>query len=167
MANQNSSSSSIEHSQKNLPKVFLHGPPEFSSILQPNPSQNFHIINPTSLPSLHQFISTNPQHTSSIAAILTTSLSPVDANVLRLLPSLRLICACSAGTNHIDQDECRRRGIQVTNAGNLYSEDVADMAVALLIDVSRKISAADRILRRQLQNASWNFPLGSKVCTFI
>jgi len=40
------------------------------------------------------------------------------------------------------------------------------MAVALLIDVSWKISAADRFLRRQLQNASWDFPLGSKVCTF-
>ncbi|CAK8560953.1 unnamed protein product [Lathyrus sativus] len=37
------------------------------------------------------------------------------------------------------------------------------MAVGLLIDVSRKISAADRFLRRQLQHASWDFPLGSKL----
>lgn len=70
----------------------------------------------------------------------------------------------SAGTNHIDLDVCRRRGIQVANAGNIFSEDVADMAVALLVDVGRKISAADRFLRRQLQPpASWDFPLGSKI----
>lgn len=63
---------------------------------------------------------------------------------------------------------CRRRGIQVANAGNLFSEDVADMAVALLIDVGRKISAADGFLRRQIQPpASWDFPLASKVCNFI
>ncbi|KAK2407253.1 glyoxylate/hydroxypyruvate reductase HPR3 [Trifolium repens] len=66
-----------------------------------------------------------------------------------------------AGTNHIDLSECRRRGIHVTSAGNLFSEEVADMAVALLIDVSRKISTADRFLRRQLLFASWDFPLGS------
>jgi hypothetical protein len=43
------------------------------------------------------------------------------------------------------------------------------MAVALLIDVCRKISSADRFLRSQLQNqnAPWDFPLGSKVCNFI
>lgn len=70
----------------------------------------------------------------------------------------------SAGTNHIDLDVCRRRGIQVANAGNIFSEDVADMAVALLVDVGRKISVADRFLRRQVQSpASWDFPLGSKI----
>lgn len=157
---------SIEESQENnnLPKVFLHGPPEFSFILQPNPSHNFHILNPSSLPPLHQFLSLNPHHASSIAAIVCTGGYTVNADVLQLLPALRLVCTPSAGTDHIDLSECRRRGIQVAGAGNLFSEDVADMAVALLIDVSRKISAADRFLRRQVQNVSWNFPLGSKVC---
>lgn len=160
---------SIEESQENnnLPKVFLHGPPEFSIILQPNPSHNFHILNPSSLPPLPQFLSLNPHHASSIAAIVCTGGYTVNADVLQLLPALRLVCTPSAGTDHIDLSECRHRGIQVAGAGNLFSEDVADMAVALLIDVSRKISAADRFLRRQVQNASWNFPLGSKVCNYL
>ncbi|XP_058745608.1 glyoxylate/hydroxypyruvate reductase HPR3-like [Vicia villosa] len=167
MANQNVNTStitsSIQQSQNNLPKIFIHGPPEFSSILKPNPSHNFHIVNPSSLPPLHQFIATNPHQASSIHAIVCTTLFPVNADVLDLLPSLRLVCASSAGTNHIDLSECQRRGIQVSGAGNIFSEDVADMAVALLIDVSRKISAADRFLRRHLQHASWDFPLGSKL----
>ncbi|CAI8607358.1 unnamed protein product [Vicia faba] len=152
----------------NLPKVFLHGPlhgpPNFSvTILRPNPSHNFHILNPSSILPLQQFIATNPHHASSIAAIVTINLHPVNADDIRLLPSLRFICTPSAGTNHIDLSECRRRGIQVANAGNIFSADVADMAVALLIDVSRKISAADRWLRRQLHATSWDFPLGSKL----
>ncbi|CAJ2657619.1 glyoxylate/hydroxypyruvate reductase hpr3-like protein [Trifolium pratense] len=165
--NNNNNNNNVEQSTKsnNLPKVFIHGPPQFSIVLQPNPSQNFHILNPSSLPSLHEFISLNPHQASSISAILCTTLYPVNADVIRLLPSLRLICASSAGTNHIDLSECRRRGIKVTSAGNLFSEEVADMAVALLIDVSRKISTADRFLRRQVQNqfATWDFPLGSKL----
>jgi len=152
---------------KNLPKVFFHGPPKFPAYLQPHPSHNFHIINPSSLPSLHQFISTNPHNASSITAILCMGLYPLNADILHLLPCLRFIITSSAGTNHIDLEECRRRGIQVANAGNIFSEDVADMAVALLIDVGRKISSADRFLRRQVQNSSWDFPLGSKVCNFI
>ncbi|GAU40930.1 hypothetical protein TSUD_348670 [Trifolium subterraneum] len=139
MANQNN----------NLPKVFLHGPPKFSILLQPKPSHNFHILNPSSLPPLHEFIALNPHHATSITAIVCTAGCPVDAEVLQLLPSLRLVCTPSAGTNHIDLFECRRRGIQVSSAGNIFSEDVADLAVALLIDVGRKISAADRFLRRK------------------
>lgn len=152
--------------KNNLPKVFLHGSPKFTSILQPHHSHNFHIINPSSSTHLHQFLSTNPHHATDIAAIVCTSLYPVKADVLRLLPSLRLVITPSAGTNHIDLSECRSRGIQVAGAGNLFSEDVADMAVALLMDVSRKISAADRCLKRQSLSASWNFPLGSKVCNY-
>ena len=47
-------------------------------------------------------------------------------------------------------------------AGDLFSEDVADMAVGLLIDVMRRISAADRYVRGQSACGQWDFPLGSK-----
>ncbi|KAK2353924.1 glyoxylate/hydroxypyruvate reductase HPR3 [Trifolium repens] len=166
MANENSNNI-IEQSSKNnnLPKVFLHGPPKFSIVLQPKPSHNFHILNPTSHPPLHEFIALNPHNATSITAIVCTGGCPVKADVLQLLPSLRLVYTPSAGTNHIDLSECRRRGIQVASGGSIFSEDVADMAVALLIDICRKISAADRFLRSQLQNqnAPWDFPLGSKL----
>ena len=45
----------------------------------------------------------------------------------------------------------------------MFSEDVADMAVALLIDVLRKVSAADRYVRQRLWATKGDFPLGSKV----
>jgi hydroxypyruvate reductase 2 len=45
----------------------------------------------------------------------------------------------------------------------VYSADVADMAVGLLIDVLRKVSASDRYVRQGLWAAKGNYPLGSKV----
>lgn len=79
----------------------------------------------------------------------------LNADILCQLPALKLIVTTSsAGVNHIDVVECRRRGISVTNVRNAYSEDVADMAVGLFIDVYRKISAADRFVRLGL--GSWD-----------
>ncbi|KAL3738694.1 hypothetical protein ACJRO7_020124 [Eucalyptus globulus] len=47
--------------------------------------------------------------------------------------------------------------------GDAYSEDVADLAVGLLIDVLRKVSASDRYVRRGLWSSGAEFALGSKV----
>jgi hydroxypyruvate reductase 2 len=44
---------------------------------------------------------------------------------------------------------------------------VADHAVGLLIDVLRKVSEADRYVRRGLWPVQGDYPLGSKVCPFF
>lgn len=59
-----------------------------------------------------------------------------------------MVVTTSAGLNQIDIPECRRRGIKIANAGYVYSADVADMAVGLLIDVLRKVSASDRYVSK-------------------
>jgi len=150
---------------KGLLKVLVLGPPQCFTSIQTLYSHKFSFLKPhLSHLSLQCFLH---HHTPpSIAAVLCGANYSVTAEVLRLLPSLRLVVTASAGTNHIDLRECRCRGIQVAGAGALFSEDVADTAVALLIDGMRKISAADRWLRTQnRRNTPWDlFPLGSKVC---
>jgi hydroxypyruvate reductase 2 len=93
--------------------------------------------------------------------------APVTAETLNLLPSLELIVASSAGVDHIDIQECRRRGIIMTNASTAFAEDAADYAVALLIDVWRRISAADRFLHAGLWPVKGDYPLASKVLSFL
>lgn len=80
-----------------------------------------------------------------------------------MLPELRLVVTTSAGLNHIDLNECHSRGIAVADSGGIYSEDVADVAVGLLLDVWRKISAADRYVRAGNWVRDGDFPLGLKV----
>ncbi|KAI3812981.1 hypothetical protein L1987_17694 [Smallanthus sonchifolius] len=62
----------------------------------------------------------------------------------------------------LDLAECRRRNIRVTSAGSAFSEDGADYAVGLLMDVLRGVSAADRYVRGGLWPVKGHYPLGNK-----
>ncbi|XP_015899316.2 glyoxylate/hydroxypyruvate reductase HPR3-like [Ziziphus jujuba] len=146
---------------QDLPQVLVLEPPP---ILQHYPnyfSNKFQLLKAWdySLP-LNQFLATQAQ---SVRALLSPGRYPLNQDILRLIPSLQLIVTTSAGLNHIDLPECRRRGISIANAGNVFTEDSADLGVALLIDVLRKITAADGYVRQGLWAKKGDFPLGSKL----
>jgi D-3-phosphoglycerate dehydrogenase len=63
-------------------------------------------------------------------AILTIT-SPVSAKALSKMPKLRAILTASTGTDHIDMDECEKRGIKVMNCPSYSANGVAELAVAL------------------------------------
>lgn len=86
-----------------------------------------------------------------------------DASFLDTVPSLRCIFSTGAGVDHIDLAECARRGVSVANSGEVYSTDVADHAVGLLIDVLRRVSAAERYVRSGSWPVQGDYPLGSKL----
>lgn len=88
----------------------------------------------------------SPDSLRSVRALLCFGPSPVTADTLQDLPSLEILVASSAGLDKIDLQECRSRRIIVTNAGPAFSEDVADCAIGLLIDVFRRISAGNRFV---------------------
>ncbi|KAI4968696.1 hypothetical protein ZWY2020_046026 [Hordeum vulgare] len=87
----------------------------------------------------------------------------VDTAFLDAAPCLRCVVTTAAGMDHIDLAECARRGVAVAGAGETFSVDVADHAVGLLVDVLRRVSAADRFVRRGLWPARGDYPLGSKL----
>nr|BAD09486.1 hypothetical protein [Oryza sativa Japonica Group]BAD10053.1 hypothetical protein [Oryza sativa Japonica Group] len=68
----------------------------------------------------------------------------VGAELLDAVPSLRCIITISAGINHIDLRECACRGVQVVNAGGVYSTDVADYAVGPVRRARRGMRADSR-----------------------
>jgi glyoxylate/hydroxypyruvate reductase len=82
-----------------------------------------------------------------------------DAAFLDAVPSLRCVVSTAAGVDHIDLDECAPRGVVVANSGSVYSTDVADHAVGLLIDVLRRLMAAGRFVRRGLWAEQGECPL--------
>ncbi|KAL1369039.1 hypothetical protein HN51_023167 [Arachis hypogaea] len=150
----------LKHENQDLPQVLVLGSPTCLQTLKQLYSHKFRFLIPnTSLDSLYPL--TAPL--SSISAVICSASFSITAPVLRLLPSLRLVVTTSAGTDHIDLNECGCRGIQVAGAGKLFSDEVADMAVGLLIDVMRRVSAADRFVRTICEAATWDFPLGYKI----
>ncbi|KAA8515966.1 hypothetical protein F0562_019145 [Nyssa sinensis] len=144
-----------------LPKVLVLRPPSVFTAYQKQFSQKFHFLKAWESPiPTDQFLTI---YASSVQAMLCSGGTPITSDVLRHLPSLRVIVTTSAGLNHIDLSECRRRGICIANAGTVFSEDVADMAVGLLLDVLRRITAADRYVRGGLWPIKGDYPLASKL----
>ncbi|KAL5859845.1 hypothetical protein ACOSQ4_001141 [Xanthoceras sorbifolium] len=152
-----------DHQQpKDLPGVLVVKPPPPLTLFGDKfVSEKFKLLKAWESPlPLEEFLISNSQ---SIQAILCSGASPVTPDILRLLPSLRLVVTASAGLNHINLPECHRRGITVTNSGNVFSDDCADAAVGSLIDVWRKVSAADRYVRQGLWMTRGDYALGSKL----
>ena len=60
---------------------------------------------------------------------------------------LRLIANFGAGTDHIDRKAAYARGITVTNTPGVLTQDTADMTMALLLSVPRRLGEGDRVMR--------------------
>ncbi|WFU09008.1 D-glycerate dehydrogenase [Rhizobium sp. CB3090] len=61
-------------------------------------------------------------------------------------PQMKLIASFSNGTDHIDIEAAARRGITVTNTPNVLTEDTADMTMALILAVPRRLAEGARVL---------------------
>ncbi len=60
---------------------------------------------------------------------------------------LKLIANFGAGVNHIDLKAARRRGIIVTNTPGVLTEDTADMTMALIVSVPRRLAEGEKLVR--------------------
>jgi lactate dehydrogenase-like 2-hydroxyacid dehydrogenase len=83
---------------------------------------------------------------SRITGIVCAGGSVVGAALADQLPSLQIIAANGVGYDGIALDYCRARGIAVTNTPDVLTDDVADIALALVLMTSRGLVAANRAL---------------------
>lgn len=60
---------------------------------------------------------------------------------------LRLIANFGAGVNHIDLAAARARGIMVTNTPGVLTEDTADLVMALIVSVPRRLAEGEKLVR--------------------
>ena len=60
---------------------------------------------------------------------------------------LKLIASFGTGTDHINLDAAKERGILVTNTPGVLTEDTADMAMALILAAPRRLVEGDRLAR--------------------
>src|SRR5262249_56902317 len=71
----------------------------------------------------------------------------VSERVLAGCPRLRMISIWGTGTDNVDLDACRARGVAVTNTPGVNAHAVAEHTVALMLAVTRRIPAMDRDVR--------------------
>lgn len=106
-----------------------------------------------------QFLS---RYAPEIRAIACTGDGPVTTELLAALPKLEVICAYTAGLDGIDTEAAARRGIPVTNTSHVVADDVADLALWLLLGSTRRLHQADCFVR----DGNWlncEFPLGQSM----
>lgn len=77
---------------------------------------------------------------ADIISVFTTS--RVNKNVLKQFKNLKLISLRSVGFNHIDIEYCKDHNIVVENSPDYGNQSVAEFALALLMNVTRKITSS-------------------------
>lgn len=71
----------------------------------------------------------------------------VEAEVLKLLSNVKIVSVFGVGVDAVDRNYCKEHGIVVSNTPDVLSDDVADMAVALALAVSRQLVTGDQYAR--------------------
>jgi glyoxylate reductase len=80
--------------------------------------------------------------------LVPTVTDRIDSSVLaHANPELRLIANYGTGVDHIDVEAAYARGITVTNTPGVLTEDTADMSMALILAVSRRLVEGERLAR--------------------
>jgi glyoxylate reductase len=78
------------------------------------------------------------------------------ALIARLPPSVRMIAQFGNGTDNIDLDAAWAAGLTVTNTPSVLTEDTADMAMALMLALPRRLVEGQQMLLRDRAWAGWS-----------
>jgi glyoxylate reductase len=79
----------------------------------------------------------------------------VDDAVLDLLPDLRLVANYGVGYDGVDVEACIRRGVAVTNTPHALGVTTADLTMALILAVRRRVVEGDRFVRELRWGTEW------------
>ena len=82
-----------------------------------------------------------------VDAIIVRSKPKVTRKVIEAAPKLKVIGRAGVGLDNIDLEAAKERGIKVVNSPGASSRSVAELAIALMFNVARKIAFADRKMR--------------------
>jgi glyoxylate reductase len=80
--------------------------------------------------------------------LVPTVTDRIDADVINAAGErLKLIANFGAGVDHIDLEAARARGIMVSNTPGVFTEDTADMTMALILSVPRRLAEGEKLMR--------------------
>jgi lactate dehydrogenase-like 2-hydroxyacid dehydrogenase len=79
--------------------------------------------------------------------VVTSGGRGIDGATLDNLPQVKLVSCFGVGVDAIDLAYCKGHGITVTNTPDVLTDDVADLALALMLASLRKVAEADRFVR--------------------
>src|SRR6266481_6018471 len=106
---------------------------------------------------------TNAELESRIRAIATEANRGADRALIAALPKLEVIAIFGVGTDSVDLAAARERNVMVTNTPGILTDEVADLAIGLMLASARQILFADRYVREGTWASKGPIPLGRSV----
>ncbi len=97
-----------------------------------------------------------------IEGVVTGGAKGLSRAIMECLPALKIVAVSGIGTDAVDLAYAAKHGIYVTTTPGVLTDDVADMALGLLISTLRQMSEGEQVLRA----GRWpqtNLPLARKV----
>jgi lactate dehydrogenase-like 2-hydroxyacid dehydrogenase len=101
----------------------------------------------------------SPAVVERIKGVAVTGLVSADKAMMAKFPKLEIVSSFGVGYDHIDSAHASQHGIIVTNTPDVLTEEVADVALGLLISTLREFVHADRYVRSGQWAAKGNYPL--------
>lgn len=110
---------------------------------------------------------TDPQAFAKIAprirAIAGGGESLVSRELMQQLPALEMISIMGVGYDRVDVRAAIERGIPVTHTPEVLNDEVADLALALMLSIARRVPQADRHVRENRWAEQGNMPLATRM----
>jgi glyoxylate reductase len=99
---------------------------------------------PGRLPPPRAELLTRAPELDGLLSLLT---DPVDAELIEAAPSLRAISNCAVGVDNVDVHAATARGIPVGNTPDVLTESTADLALALMLGIARRLAEGEAFVR--------------------
>ena len=103
------------------------------------------VLNPTDAPMSREALAAAM---ADCDVLVPTVTDEIDAGLIDAAPDrLQMMANFGNGVDHIDLGAARRKGIIVTNTPGVLTDDTADMAMALIIAVPRRLGEGEKLVR--------------------
>lgn len=105
------------------------------------------------------------QKAKDIQALVTSGNPVMGASkaLMENFPNLKIIASNGVGYDSIDVAAANEMGVIVTNTPGVLNDCVADIGMALLLNVARRVNVADRYVREGRWPTEGRFPMATKV----
>ena len=96
---------------------------------------------------------------SRVRGVVTAGVPGFKAAMLPKLPALEIVSSSAVGTDSIDVAACKERGVHVTNTPEVLNDDVADLAIGLVLNALRRLGDGHAYVRSGEWSRSGMMPL--------